>query len=126
MFDTHAIARTLTDAGIKPEHADAITDAVRQAAERDTDTLATREYLDARLAALGARIAWRFIGALVAVASIQTAILIAVLRWDDKEENRLHPLQEAPLVAAQAQPERHRGHHHRRARRRRLAARRRG
>ena len=80
MFDTHAIARTLTDAGIKPEHADAITDAVRQAAERDTSTLATREYLDGRLAALEARIAWRFIGALVAVAGIQTAILIAVLR----------------------------------------------
>ena len=80
MFDTHTIARTLTDAGIESAHADAITDAVRRAAERDTDTLATREYLDARLAALEARIAWRFIGALVAIASIQTAILIAVLR----------------------------------------------
>ena len=34
----------------------------------------------ADLNALEARIAWRFIGALVAVASIQTAILIAVLR----------------------------------------------
>ena len=33
MFDTHTIARTLTDAGIDPKHADAITDAVRQAAE---------------------------------------------------------------------------------------------
>ncbi len=34
----------------------------------------------ADLAALKARIAWRFIGALVAVASIQTTILIAVFR----------------------------------------------
>ena len=83
MLDTHAIARRLTDAGIRPEHADAITDAVREAAERDTDTLATREYLDARLHALEARIAWRIIGSLLAVASIQTAILIAVLRTLD-------------------------------------------
>ena len=57
MLDTHAIARSLTDAGIQPEHADAITAAVRQAAERDTDTLATKADLDARLNALEARIA---------------------------------------------------------------------
>ena len=80
MLDTHAIARSLTDAGIQPEHADAITAAVRQAAERDTDTLATKADIDARLNALEARIAWRIIGALLAIASIQTAILIAVLR----------------------------------------------
>ena len=34
MFDTHAIARSLTDAGIEQAQADAITDAVRQAAEQ--------------------------------------------------------------------------------------------
>ncbi len=28
MFDAHAIARRLTDAGIAPDHADAIVDAV--------------------------------------------------------------------------------------------------
>ena len=33
MFDTHAIARQLTGAGLTPDQADAITDAVRQAAE---------------------------------------------------------------------------------------------
>ena len=33
MFDTHAIARQLTGAGLTTEQADAITDAVRQAAE---------------------------------------------------------------------------------------------
>lgn len=32
VFDTHAIARALTDAKLTPEQADAITDAVRQAA----------------------------------------------------------------------------------------------
>ena len=33
MFDTHAIARSLTDANLTPAQADAITDAIRQAAE---------------------------------------------------------------------------------------------
>ena len=89
MFDTHAIARTLTDAGIEPEQADAITAAVRQAAEHDNtaEPLATARDLNAGLAdlrielgALEARIAWRIIGALLAVASIQTAILIVALR----------------------------------------------
>jgi len=82
-LDTHAIARSLTDAGAEPKLADAITAAVRQVADRDTDTLATKADLNelrTDLATLEARIAWRFIGALVAVASIQTAILIAVFR----------------------------------------------
>ena len=49
VFDTHAIARTLTDAGVDPKHADAITDAVRQAAEHDAaaEPLATRADLAA-------------------------------------------------------------------------------
>ena len=33
MLDTHAIARSLTDADLTPAQADAITDAIRQAAE---------------------------------------------------------------------------------------------
>ena len=33
MLDTHAIARQLTDAGLDQHRADAVTDAVRQAAE---------------------------------------------------------------------------------------------
>ena len=33
MLDTHAVARSLTDAEFTPAQADAITDAVRQAAE---------------------------------------------------------------------------------------------
>ena len=47
VFDTHAIARTLAAADLKPAQADAITDAVRQAAEHDAsrvdpDTLVTK------------------------------------------------------------------------------------
>jgi predicted component of type VI protein secretion system len=34
MFDTHAIARTLTEANFTPDQADALTDAIRQAAEQ--------------------------------------------------------------------------------------------
>ena len=33
MFDTLAVARTLTAAGMDPKHADALTDAIRQATE---------------------------------------------------------------------------------------------
>ena len=82
MLDTLAAARRLTDAGIKPEHADAIVDAVRQAADAPAEMATKADIADLRteLGALEARIAWRIIGALLAVASIQTAILIAVLR----------------------------------------------
>ena len=54
MFDTHAIARALTDAGIDPVHADAIADAVRQAAEHGE--YVTPERLDAVIATLRADI----------------------------------------------------------------------
>ena len=54
VLDTHAIARSLTDAGIKSEHADAIVDAVRQAAGAPAD-MATK----ADLAELEARLTWR-------------------------------------------------------------------
>ena len=70
ILDTHAIARTLTDAGADPKLADAITAAVRQVADRDTDALATK----ADLAALEARLhramllqAGAIVGAVVAI-----------------------------------------------------------
>ena len=44
MFDTLAIARQLAAAGIKPEQADAITDAVRRAAEHDVASVATKSF----------------------------------------------------------------------------------
>jgi len=69
-LDTHAIARSLTDAGADPKLADAITAAVRQVADRDTDALATK----AGLAALEARLyramllqAGAIVGAVVAI-----------------------------------------------------------
>ena len=74
MLDTHAIARSLTNAGIPADHADAITNAIRDAAERND--YATRADLAADLAALEARLTWRFAGALLA----QTAVLAALIR----------------------------------------------
>lgn len=45
MLDTHAIARKLTDAGLAPAHADAITDVVREAAEHQDADLVTKNDL---------------------------------------------------------------------------------
>ena len=57
MLDTHAIARALTAADFTPAQADALTDAVRQAAEHDAagidvETLATKEDLRAEIAVI--------------------------------------------------------------------------
>ena len=70
MLDTLAASRRLTGAGIKPEHADAIVDAVRQAADTPAD-MATK----ADLAALEARLTWRFAGAMLA----QTGVILAAV-----------------------------------------------
>ena len=130
MFDTHAIARSLTAADLTDAQADAITAAVREAAEHDgaavdVDALATKAdvaavqadvaavqanvvalearleermthfatkedvaaleermgiKMTAELAALEARLAWRLVGAGVAIAGIQAAALFALLR----------------------------------------------
>ena len=85
MFDTHAIARSLTAADLTPAQADAITDAIRQAAEHGDHV--TAEQFTAGLAEVRTDIAdvraqvanqinvltWRIVG-IVGVA-------IAVLRW---------------------------------------------
>ena len=55
MFDTHAVARSLTDAGLEPEQARAVTDAVRQAAEHGDHV--TPDRLDAGVAEVMAAIA---------------------------------------------------------------------
>ena len=52
MFDTHAIARSLASADLTPAQVDAITDAIRQAAEHEGADYAT----GAELAAMEARI----------------------------------------------------------------------
>ena len=55
MLDTHTTARNLTDAGLEPEQAGAITDAVRQAAEHGNHV--TPDRLDARIAEVMAALA---------------------------------------------------------------------
>ena len=73
MLDTLATARSLTEAGIKPEHADAITAAIRDGRE-SADTV-TRAGLRADLAELEARLTWRFAGAMLA----QTGVILAAV-----------------------------------------------
>lgn len=88
MFDTHAIARTLTDAELTPAQADAITAAVRQAAEHEaTDlevaTLVTKTDLRAEVAGVDARLAaleLRLIKWIVGTGLAAAGIVIAALR----------------------------------------------
>ncbi len=80
MLDTHAIARTLTAAELSPAQVDAITDAIRQAAEHeatDSETFATKADLSTLETSL---LKWT-LGIVLSVAGIQTAILIAALRF---------------------------------------------
>ena len=76
MIDTHEIARELTAAGVDPAHADAITNAVRRAAEHDAsgidvNALATK----ADLAALELRLVKWMIGVVFAGAGLTIAPL---------------------------------------------------
>ncbi len=76
MLDTHEIARELTAAGIAPAHADAITNAVRRAAEHDAsgidpNAVATK----ADLAALELRLVKWMIGVVFAGAGLVIAAL---------------------------------------------------
>ncbi len=73
MFDTHAIARNLTDAELTPAQAEPITAAVRQAAEQGDHV--TPELLDARLAALELRLIKWTVGTGISVAGIVLAFL---------------------------------------------------
>lgn len=78
MFDTLSIARQLAAAGIEPEQADAIAEAVKTAAEHDasgidTKTLATKAdlaELRAELAAVETRLTRRLVGAMAAIGAI--------------------------------------------------------
>ena len=56
MFDTHAIARALTGAKLMSAQVDAITDAVRQAAEHGE--CVTPDMLRAEIATLRADLTW--------------------------------------------------------------------
>jgi hypothetical protein len=57
VFDTHAITRALTAAKLTSEQADAITDALRQAAEHSKQV--TPDMLRAETATLRADLTWR-------------------------------------------------------------------
>ena len=72
-LDTHAIARTLTDAGADPKLADAITAAVREAADHGDHV--TPDQFKAGLAEMEARLTWRFAGAMLA----QTGVILAAV-----------------------------------------------
>ena len=85
MFDTHAIARRLTDAGLSEQQADALTDALREAAEHDAagvdlETLATKNDLRAEVASLEARL-YRAMLMQTAVTVGLLGLLLGVLRW---------------------------------------------
>ena len=88
MFDTHAIARTLTDANLTSAQADAITAAVRQAAEHDAatldpGTLVTKTDLRAEIAGVDARLAaleLRLIKWIVGTGLAAAGLVIAALR----------------------------------------------
>ena len=67
-----AAARRLTGAGIEPEHAGAIVDAVRQAADAPADMVTKAD-----LAALETRLTWRFAGAMLTQTGVILAAVIA-------------------------------------------------
>ena len=75
MLDTHAIARAMIAAGVDPGHADAITDAVRQAAEHGD--YVTPERLDAVIATLRADIYRAMMMQTVGL----LGVILAALRW---------------------------------------------
>ena len=76
-LDTHAIARTLTDAGADPKLADAITAAIRQAAEHDNaaEPLATKR----DVAELKSDLIRWFATAILAQTGVILAALVAVI-----------------------------------------------
>ena len=78
MFDSLTIARQLTAAGIDRGHADALADAIRQAAEHGEHV--TPERLDAALAGLETRLTWRFAGAMLAQTLATIGGTVAILR----------------------------------------------
>ena len=80
MFDSLTIARQLTEAGIERAQADALADAIRQAAEHGEHV--TPETLHAELAGLESRLyramlvqAGAIVGALVGIGGIVVGVL---------------------------------------------------
>ena len=73
MFDTFAVARRLTDAGIDRDHADALADAIREVAEHGNHV--TPELLRAELSALETRLIKWMVGTVIAAVGATVAIL---------------------------------------------------
>ena len=73
MFDTLAVARRLTDAGIDRDHADALADAIREAAEHGDHV--TPELLRAELSALETRLIKWMVGTVIAAVGATVAVL---------------------------------------------------
>lgn len=82
MFDTHAVARSLTDADFTPAQADAITDAVRRAAEQDNHV--TADQFKAGLAEVRTEIANLDTRLSIQIAAVRTEIAnleTRLIRW---------------------------------------------
>ena len=93
MLDTHAVARSLTDAELTPAQADAITDAVRLAAEQGdhvtsdqftagqaevrTEIAALDTRLSTQIAALDTRLSTQIAEVRTEIASLETRLI----RW---------------------------------------------
>ena len=78
MLDTHAVARSLAAADFTPAQTDAITAAVRAAAEHGDHV--TTDHFNAGLAALEARLTWRFAGAMAAQTLAIIGAVAALMR----------------------------------------------
>ena len=77
-FDTLAAARALKDAGVKPEHAEAIANAVREAANAGREELATKSDLavfatKSDLAALELRLTNKLYAVAIGIAGVTIA-----------------------------------------------------
>ena len=73
MFDTLAVARRLIDAGIDRDHAEALADAIREAAEHGDHV--TPKFLRAELSALETRLINWMVGTVIAAVGATIAIL---------------------------------------------------
>lgn len=79
-FDTLTAARTLKDAGMTSEQAEAVTATIRVAIAEGTATKEDISRLEAKLAELELRLTWRIlggVGALLAVAVTVARLLFA-------------------------------------------------
>lgn len=80
MFDTLSAARTLKDAGMTSEQAEAVTATIRVAIGEGTTKKNDISRLEAKLAELELRLAWRIlggVGALLAAAVTVARLLFA-------------------------------------------------